>query len=419
MPQQKLKRYTTPNMKPEHFVGLDIGTSTVRCVVGMFDPNGSNMPSIIGHGSSPNQGMRRGTVVHVDEVSDAIIQAVTEAERIAGIPIKRATVNVNGAHVEGINSQGVIAISAANREITAEDRLRVEEAATIVSLPQNREIVQFFAKNYSLDGQRNIKDPIGMHGVRLEVDAHIVTASTPNLRNLDMALEKAEVAASHHTVSSLAAAEAVLTRPQKEAGTALLDIGAGTTNLIIFEDGEVQHIAVIPIGGQHITNDLAIGLKTDLDVAETVKLKHSDLRADAKKTNVSVKINNDVENFHAEDISLIIEARVDELLDYVQKELHKIKRVRKLPGGIVLTGGTAKMPGIAEFTRQKLQLASRIAKLENIGGLVDTVEDQSFTVVVGLMLLDMLLLPALPPTRSSAGQSAKGVLSSLINRIKN
>jgi len=186
---------------------------------------------------------------------------VTEAERIAGKSIKSATVNVNGSHVSGMDSEGVIAISAANREITPEDRLRVEEAATIVSLPPNREIVQFFAKNYSLDGQKNIKDPVGMHGVRLEVDAHIVTASSPNLRNLDMAMEKAEVAAMHHTVSGLAAAEAVMTRQQKEVGTALIDIGAGTTNLIVFEDGEVQHIAVLPIGGQHITNDLAMLLK--------------------------------------------------------------------------------------------------------------------------------------------------------------
>ena len=187
-------------MKPEQFVGLDIGTNTVRCVVGSFDPNGSSMPSIIGHGQAPNQGMRRGAVVHVDDVTNAIVQAVTEAERISGMSIKHATVNVNGSHVSGLNSEGVIAISAANREITTEDRLRVEEAATIVSLPPNREIVQFFAKNYSLDGQRNIKDPVGMHGVRLEVDAHIVTAASPNLRNLDMALEKAEIQPTHHTV---------------------------------------------------------------------------------------------------------------------------------------------------------------------------------------------------------------------------
>jgi cell division protein FtsA len=406
-------------MKPEHFIGLDIGTSSVRCVVGMFDPNGSSMPSSIGHGQAPHQGMRRRAVVHVDDVAEAIVHAVTEAERISGTSIKRATVNVNGANVSGLNSEGVIAISAANREITVEDRMRVEEAATIVNLPPNREIVQFFAKNYSLDGQRNIKDPIGMTGVRLEVDAHIVTAASPNLRNLDMALEKAEVYAQHHTVSGLAAAEAVLTRQQKEAGTALIDIGAGTTNLIVFEDGEVQHIAILPIGGQHITNDLAIGLKTDLDVAEAVKLQHADLHTEPKRMNAIVKVGDKAYNFQFEELSLIIEARVEELLEYVDKELYKIKRSRKLPGGIVITGGTSKIAGLDEFARDKLQLPARIGKLHNIGGLVDTVEDASFTTVVGLMLLDMLLLPALPAQfGSKGGQSAKNVIGGFINRFR-
>ncbi len=404
--------------QPEHFIGLDIGTSTVRCVIGMFDPGGSNKPSIIGHGTAPNQGMRRGAVVHPDEVAEAIVRAVTEAERISGMTIKQATVNVNGSHVEGINSQGVIAISAANREIITEDRLRVEEAATIVNLPANREIVQFFAKNYSLDGQRNIKDPVGMHGVRLEVDAHIVTASSPNLRSLDKALETAEVEPIHHTVSSLAAAEAVLTRQQKEAGTALIDIGAGTTNLIIFEDGEVQHVAVLPIGGQHITNDLAIGLRTDLDIAEAVKLKHADLHQNPKKMNAIVKVGDTVQNFKSEDIAMIVEARVEELLEYVDKELSKIKRSRKLPGGIVLTGGTAKLPGIEDFTREKLQLSARVGKLQNISGLVDTVEDPSFTVVVGLMMLDMLLLPSAPMGGGTASDNARGLLNSLFGRLR-
>jgi cell division protein FtsA len=408
------------NQNQEFFVGLDIGTSTVRCVVGSFDPNGSNVPSIIGHGQAPNQGMRRGAVVHVDEVADAINHAVTEAERISGMSIKQATVNVNGAHVSGLNSEGVIAISAPDREITAEDRLRVEEAATIVSLPPNREIVQFFAKNYSLDGQRNIKDPVGMRGVRLEVDAHIVTASSPNLRNLDMALEKAQIHPTHHTVSGLAAAEAVLTRQQKEAGTALIDIGAGTTNLIVFEDGEVQDVAVLPIGGQHITNDLAIGLRTDLDVAEAVKLEHADLRRSTRKTTIMVKIGNKTHDFPFEEITMIIEARAEELLEYVDKELHKIKRSRKLPGGVVITGGTSKLPGLDELAREKLQLPARIGKLHNVGGLVDTVEDHSYTTVVGLMLLDMLLLPSLPPNSSSAKttQQARAILDGMFRRFK-
>lgn len=405
----------------DFFVGVDVGTSNVRCVVGMFDPNGSNIPSIIGHGQAPNQGMRRGAVVHVDEVADAIVHAVTEAERISGMSIKRATVNVNGAHVNGLDSEGVIAISAANREITHEDRLRVEEAATIVSLPANREIVQFFAKSYSLDGQRNIKDPVGMHGVRLEVDAHIVTASSPNLRNLDMALEKAEITPTHHTVSGLAAAEAVLTRQQKEAGTALVDIGAGTTNLIVFEDGEVQYVAILPIGGQHITNDLAIGLKTDLDIAEAVKLEHANLKHDVKKTTATVKIGNKTHNFEFEDIAMIVEARVEELLELVDKELIKIKRSRKLPGGIVITGGTSKLPGIEELAREKLQLPARIGRLRGIGGLVDTVEDQSFVTVVGLMMLDMLLLPSLPPGAGAPGastQQVRSILDGMFRRFK-
>jgi cell division protein FtsA len=406
-------------MKPEHFIGLDIGTSTVRCVVGTFDPGGGSMPSIIGHGQAPNQGMRRGAVVHVDDVADAVVHAVTEAERISGMPVKRATVNVNGSHVSGLNSEGVIAISAANREITPEDRMRVEEAATIVKLPPNREIIQFFAKSYSLDGQRNIKDPVGMHGVRLEVDAHIVTAATPNLRNLDQTLEKAEVTANHHTISGLAAAEAVLSRQQKEAGTALVDIGAGTTNLIVFEDGEVQYIAVLPIGGQHITNDLAIGLKTDLDIAEAVKLQHASLRPDSKKATATVKIGNQSHNFDADLVKMIAEARVDELLEYIDKELQKIKRSRKLPGGIVMTGGSAKLPGLAEFARDKLQLPARVGKLQHLGGLVDTVEDPSYTTVVGLMLLDMLLLPDLPPVSGSrTSQAAKSMLGGIMDRFK-
>jgi cell division protein FtsA len=404
----------------EHFIGLDIGTSFVRCVVGMLDPHGGNTPSIIGHGQAPNQGMRRGAIVHVDDVADAIVKAVTEAERISGTPIKHATVNVNGSHVTGINSEGVIAISTANREITPEDRLRVEEAATIVSLPANREIVQFFAKNYSLDGQRNIKDPVGMHGVRLEVDAHIVTAASPNMRNLDQALEKAEISPTHHTVSGLAAAEAVLTRQQREAGTVLLDIGAGTTNLIVFEDGEVQHVAVLPIGGQHLTNDLAIGLKTDIDIAERVKLEHATLKQGVKKANATLKIGNKTHSFDFEEVAMVTEARVEELLEYVNKELQRIKRAGKLPGGVVLTGGTAKLPGLDEFTRDKLQLPARLGKLHNIGGLADTVADPSYTTVVGLMLLDMLLLPSLPPMHGGGrgSENAKALLNGLFGRFR-
>lgn len=400
-----------------HFVGLDIGTSMVRCVVGMLDPNGSGKLSIIGHGSAANIGMRKGVVSHVDDTAEAIARALTEAERISGVHIDRATVNINGTHVSGMDSKGVIAISAVNSEITHEDRMRVEEAATVVNFPPNREIVQFFAKNYSLDGQRNIKDPVGMHGVRLEVDAHIVTAVSPNVRSLDMALQKAGITPNHHTVSGLAAAEAVLTRQQKEAGTVLLDIGAGTTNLIVIEDGEVQHVAVIGMGGTHITNDLAIGLKTDLDIAERVKIEHAQL-GQAKKTTATLTVGSAHHTFDMDDITMITEARVDELFEYVDKELHKIRRSRKLPGGVVLVGGTAKLPGIAEFAKEKLQLAARVGQLQPISGLVDAVEDVSYSTVVGLMLLDMLLLPEQQPAQMASMRTAVGIFDSVMRRFK-
>lgn len=414
------KRYTDPmrESSPSHFIGLDIGTSTVRCVIGMLEETGKL--SVIGHGSAANIGMRKGAIVHIDDVIESVVQAVTEAERLSGIQVHRATVNINGSHVVGMNSKGVIAISTANREITHEDRLRVEEAATIVKLPPNREIIQVFAKNYRLDGQDNIKDPVGMRGVRLEVDTHIVTAATPNMRSLDIVLEKAHVQASHHTVSSLAAAEAVLNRQQKEAGTILLDIGAGTTNLAVIEDGEVQHVAVIPIGGIHITNDLAIGLKTDLDVAEAVKLQFASL-GKSKKSVAKVHVNGKDYTFDNEEVQMIAEARVEDLLEYVDKELKKIQRSQKLPGGVVITGGTAKLPGLADFTKEKLQLAARIGKLQVVAGLVENVEDPSYFTAVGLMTLDMLLQPMGEGHQQIGNQSSAavmGFLDGIMRRIK-
>ncbi len=396
------------------FVGLDIGTSTVRCVVGTVDPNNPGKLSIVGHGSAPNVGMRRGIVVHIDDAAQAIVQALTEAERVSGMQIQGATVNVNGSHVSGMNSKGVIAISAANREISPEDRMRAEEAATIMQLPSNREIIQVFAKNYRLDGQENIKDPVGMHGVRLEVDTHIVTASTPNLRSLDMALEKAQIVPHNHTLSSLAAAEAVMARQQKEAGTLLLDIGAGTTNLVVLEDGEVQHVAILPLGSMHITNDLAIGLKTDLDVAEAVKVKYATVEGQAPKRDIRVKIQGKDHIFKAEDVAMITEARVEELFEYVQKELIRIHRAHKLPGGVVIVGGAAKLPGIAEFAKDKLQLAARIGRLQSVSGLIDTVADPSYAAATGLMMLDMLLAPS-TTTSGSMGQTSARALKLVDN----
>ena len=375
----------------QYYVGLDIGTTAVRCVVGELTPD-SPAPSIIGFSRVENTGLRKGNVAHIEEVAEAVIKAVQEAERMSGRDIKYATVNVNGSHVEGVNSKGVVAISSPDRHISVEDRMRVEEAATVVQLPPNKEIIQVFAKNYRLDGQENIKDPVGMQGVRLEVDTHIVVASTPALKSLEHALQRAEIVSSHRTVTSLAAAETLLDRKQKESGVAVLDIGAATTNMVVIEDGEVEHIAVIPMGGNHITNDLAIGLKTDLDIAELAKIKHASLKNITGETSFVVR--GEEIRFDREMMRMIVEARVEEILEFADRELKKIHRSRKLPGGIVLTGGSSKLPGLADFAKEVLGLPARVSGFKHIKRVVDGLDEPEFAPAVGLMLLDMFLGPA-------------------------
>src|SRR3990167_6684874 len=394
--------------KLQYFVGLDIGTTATRCVVGELAAD-VTLPTIIGFSSAANSGMRKGNVAHVEEVAASIVEAVGEAERMSGREIKTATVNVNGSHVQGINSKGVIAISSPNRGITDDDRQRVDEAATIVQLPPNKQIIQVFAKNYRLDGQENIKDPLGMHGVRLEVDTHIVVASTPALKSLEQVFDRAQLHPAHRTVTSLAAAEAILDRKQRDSGVAVLDIGAATTNMVVIEDGEVEHVAVIPMGGTHITNDLAIGLKSDLDVAELVKLKHASLNPVGKGELSFVK-DGETLRFDKEMMRIIVEARVEEILEFVDKELKSIRRSRKLPGGVVFTGGTAKLPGLVDCAKEVLELPARVGQWGHINKVVDGLDEQIYAPAVGLMLLDMLLGPA---ERHTFSENQPGILQSV------
>lgn len=399
--------------KAPYFVGLDIGTANVRCVVGMLESNETeNSLSVIGVGSAHNHGMRKGAVVHVEDVASAVSDAVTEAERMAGLRITGATINVNGAHISGQASHGVVAISSPNRQISDEDRARVEEAATVINLPANREIIQVFAKSYQIDGQDNIKDPVGMQGVRLEVDTLVVTAGIPLLRTLDAALEKAQMATHNYTVASLAAAEAILDRRQKESGTAVLDMGAGTTNLVILEEGEVEHVAVIPIGSQNLTNDLAIGLKTDLDVAELVKTKFGSLDYTKDPADsVTVEHEGRRYSFPEKTVRIVVEARMEELFEQVDREFRKVGKSRKLPGGVVIVGGMASMPGLADYAKDRLQLPAKIGKITAVGGLIDTINGPEFTTGVGLMMLDMLLSGQQNSSFSSVKKQGSGLFT--------
>ncbi|MDR0955743.1 MAG: cell division protein FtsA [Candidatus Nomurabacteria bacterium] len=370
-------------------VGLDVGTGTVRAVVACGEDGAP--ATIVGVGEQPNFGMRKGTIVNLDKTAEAVDRALEAAERMSGYHIDNATVSINGSHIVGLSSQGVIAVGASGHEIGADDLRRVEEAATVVRLPANREILDVTPRSYTLDSQDNIKDPFGMTGVRLEVDAYMITALAPHVKNLDKVLEMTELPARNIIVSGVAAAKAVLTDQQRENGVVLIDIGASTTNVAVFEEGDLIHLAILPVGGNNVTNDLAIGLKTDLDVAEKVKLEHSYAASGQREKDsmVKVKIGGAVLEFDTHLIDDIVEARLGEIFDLVNGELKKCKRLAKLPGGAVLTGGGAKLRGITDLARDNLQLAARVAQPAKFGGMGDKVASPEWSAAIGLMLIDL------------------------------
>ncbi len=373
-------------------VGLDIGTSRVRVVVGhLEDP--TQAPTIVGVASEPNSGMRKGTVVNLVNVAKAIDKALEAAERMGGYQVQHATVNINGSHIVGISSKGVIAVGASGHEISNEDLARVQEAATVLQLPANREIVEVTPRSYQLDGQENIKDPVGMTGVRLEVDAHVITALAPHVKNLEKACEMTETHIDNLVLSGLAAARSVLSEKQMENGVLLIDMGLSTTNLVVFDEGDLQHIAVLPVGGNNITNDLAIGLKTELDVAEQVKIQHAVAHSDLRRGQageVTVKVNDLEYSFDTSDIDMIVDARLEEVFEQINSELKSIGRAAQLPGGVVLTGGGAELKGIADYAKQALQLSVRIGQPSGFAGIGDQVNNPSYAVATGLMLSNLL-----------------------------
>lgn len=369
-------------------VGIDIGTTTVRCVIGLVKPDDQTV-SLVGLGEAQNSGFRKGSVVNISETANALDQAIANAERMAGFQISSATININGTHIKGVDSKGVVAISGS--EINEEDLFRAEDAATVLQLPQHHEILSIFPRSYTVDGQANIKDPIGMSGTRLEVDAHVVTVSAPALKNLEKVIETTQTRVNRISVSSLGAAQATLSREQRENGVAVIDIGSSTTNLIVVEDGDVQQVSVLPIGGTHITNDLAIGLRTDLKVAEAVKRNYKYLSQNSKgrPKHVKVVVSGKEHIFETKDIELVITARLAELFENVDKELAKIHRSKKLPGGVTLTGGGAQLPGIDEIARDELSLSARVSFPREIGGLKEKVAKPEYSAAVGLMMLDV------------------------------
>ena len=368
-------------------VGIDIGTTTVRCVVAHIDGS-TGTPTIVGVGTARNSGMRKGTVVTLNGPAQAIDEALGEAERMSGYQVNDAAMSIDGTHIVSTHADGMIAVGAADHEITRDDLARIDDVATVGKIPANREILEIVPHSYKLDGQDNIKDPLGMTGTRLEVDAHVVSALTPHLVNLQKAAESAKVVPHSVIVAGVAAARAVLTETQLENGVALVDIGGATTNIAIYEEGDLQYLAVLPLGGINITNDLAIGLKTDPEIAEIVKTEHASGVIRHENAGVSVKHGGEIYTFETRDIDEIVEARLEEIFEAVQREFKRAGRAGKLPSGIVLTGGTAQLKGIVDYAKEYLGLAARIGKTSGYGGVADNIEKPQFATAVGLMLID-------------------------------
>lgn len=372
--------------------GIDIGSSGVRVVVAQRDAQSEGELTIMGVGNVPMAGMQRGVITDIDEAVKATSSALDAAERITGSPVERAYVSVNGSHIASQNSRGVIAVSRADGEITPEDVDRVINAAQAISLPANREILHVLAQNFIVDGQEHVQDPVGMTGVRLEVETHVIDGSAPFIKNLTKVINQSGVHIEDFVFAPLAAARAVLDKRQRELGVALVDMGSGTTSLAVYEEKTLLHTAVLPVGSGHITNDIAIGLRTSIEIAEEIKTKHGTALAADVKANDMIVINDTAGDHGEEEISVsrkevaeIISARLEEIFTFVDKELKKVGRSGLLPAGVVVTGGGAHLPGLVEIVKDKLRLPARVGRPRGVGGVMDQAQDPQFAVALGLI----------------------------------
>ena len=380
-------------------VGIDVGTSKVCALIGEVSRDGRL--TIMGHGTVPASGLKKGVVINIDQTVRSIADSVERAERLSGWKIDRAFVGVGGQHVESINSQGQVAVTAHHREVTREDINRAIEVARAVQIPNSRDTLHVERRGFTVDGQEGVKDPLGMSALRLEVETHIVTASATAVQNLTKCVQAAGVKIDELVANSLASAEAVLTETEKELGVATADIGAGTIDVALFQEGSPFHTRVLPVGGNNVTNDVAIGLKTSLQVAEELKVRHGtcDLRTVGDDEISVAMLGEDAGRTVSRiEVCQIIEARMRETFELLRNEM-RAAGVGMLPAGVILTGGAAQLAGAAELGREVLEMPVRVAAPSGIGGLVDTLMTPSYSTGIGLLEWGAAALAAGEPMR--------------------
>lgn len=379
-------------MQEEIYAGLDVGSHAVRVAVGKLvpTPDGKEQMHIIGAVEVSSSGINKGTITNLEDAVSSVSRALEQAERITGLPINSAWVGINGGHIIAQESRGVIGVGRSDGEIREEDVERAIEAARTVATPTNYEIIHVIPKSFIVDGQRGVKDPVGMNGIRLEVDALIIQGLGSQIKNLTKAVYRTGLNIEDLVFSILATAEAVISERQKELGVCVVNIGASTTSLVVYEEGDVLHTAVLPVGSDHVTSDLAIGLKMQIDIAEQLKLRYATCLPEevSKKEEVNL-----AELGAPEDelvgrrfIAEITEARAQDIFEHIDKELRKIERSGMLPAGVILTGGGAKLPGILEVAKTTLRLPVALGSAIGVTSVIDRANDPSLSTAIGLVL---------------------------------
>ena len=365
--------------------GLDVGTENVRAVIASVSKNGEI--AIVGYNEGKSAGMRKGVPANLAGPAGAIDRMLGEAERMGGYDVRSAFVSINGSSVISTKTEGMIAVGTVEHEITIDDLARVEDVAVTGRIPANRNVLDVIPLEYALDGQGGIKDPLGMSGARLEMRANVISALTPNAENLKKATASADVVAERLIPSVVASAKAVLSERQKENGVAVIDFGATTTSVAVYEEGDLQYLGVVPAGSNNVTNDLAIVLAVDPEMAEEIKQRFVTGDFDNEKSAV-IRIGKEGKErvFERKEVEDVVKARLEEIFTEIRKKLKVAKYDQRLPEGIVLTGGGAKMRDIDLFVKTILEASVRIGIPQGIGGVSEAIEKPEFATAVGLAL---------------------------------
>jgi cell division protein FtsA len=364
---------------------IDVGTTKICTIIGELDSGGN--VQVLGVGLVPSHGMHKGMVVNVEEAKEAIVESIRRAEQASGLKVESAYIGVTGRHISSINSHGVVAIPRNDRLVRHDDLKRVLSSAQQVNLPDDRRILHAIPRNYALDNQERIKNPVGMHGFRLDVETHIITAAISSVQNLVKCIRSVGVEIQDLVLEPLASGEAVLTPEEREVGVILADIGGGTTDIAVFKDGSIYHTGIIPVAGYQVTSDLSIGLGLPFEIAEAMKKKYGNVYPEVLAKNQDSTLT--VEDGHSvsyRDLCNIIKVRMEELLRLILLEMPDSNYASLAPAGLVLTGGCSNLAGLEALARQTIRIQTRIGEPMGVYGITDILHDPAHSTGVGLLL---------------------------------